>query len=461
MTGRFSVMVLDDEKEIVDMLERALGKEYVLSGFSEVESARQFLAANNVDVLLLDYRLGEDNGLDLLDEFKAAYPDLEVILITGYGDIDMAVRAVKGGAFHFLSKPFELEVVRHLVKQALFRRESILKLESLRGQVAEKYRMENLIGSSAKSMNLKEVVRRAQEVETDLLITGEGGVGKEFIARIVHTGSRRSEQPFISVSCSTLSADGLMRELLGAAKAEGKNGRKGALEAAGDGTLFLSDVFSIPEEVFEQVTEIIKSRMYRPAGADKPVHLEARIMVSCSKSEEDILAMDEKARELYRQLCEFPMLISPLRERVADIKDLAEFFLRKNGEKLGKEFSGFSEEAIRKLESYTWPGNVRHLENVVERVSIMEEGNEITTKYLPEEIQDNILMGDGGGEAQSSYRQYMNVVNSYAATRYLKDVLKKTDGNVTKASSIAGMKRESFHRLLKKHKIKSKDLPTA
>jgi len=463
MKHKFSILILDDEAEIVRILEKALESEYNVIGETEVEPARKYLAANRVDVLVLDYRLKNENGLDLLAEFKQSYPEMEVIMITGYGDIEMAVLAVKSGAFHFLSKPFKNDVLKNLIKKALTKKEFVMMMQNIKGEAEAKYKISNIPGSGLRIKSVRELVKKAQEVENNVLIIGENGTGKEFFARVIHTGSRRMDYPFLAFNCSTLGADDIKIELfglIGSETAGTKARRTGIFEAVGDGTIFLSDIFALPDEIKEMVEDVIKTGEFLPIGGKAPqdnVSFSGRIIGGASGMDDSHADAENGSGSLYRQLSEFPIIVPPLRERGGDIREIAEYFLRRNGERLGKNFTGFSKDAINMICAYSWPGNLRHLENIIERVSILEDGNEITAKYLPSEIVESYT-ASGVPDKISNYRQFMKVSNDISSMKYMKNVLKETGGNVTKAASIAGMKRESFHRLLKKYKISSKTL---
>jgi len=463
MVHKFSVMILDDEQEIVRILEKSLESEFKVIGCTDVEPARKHLAANKVDVLVLDYRLKNENGLDLLDEFKEAYPDIEVIMITGYGDIEMAVQAVKSGAFHFLSKPFKHDVLKNLIKKALTKKEFEMMMHNIKGEAEAKYKINNIPGSGVKIKSVKELVKKAQELESNVLLIGENGTGKEFIARIIHTGSRRMDHPFLGFNCSTLGEEEIEIELFGMI-GDGSSGTKsyrtGIFEAVGEGTIFLSDIFSIPNRLKNKIENVIKNREFTPLGGEEPqdnIRFHGRIIAGTTIQDERYDEEDAETVSLYRLLSEYPIIVPSLKERGSDIKEVAEYFLRRSGERLGKNFVGFSDDAINMICAYNWPGNIRHLENIIERVTILEDGDEITTKYLPSEIVENYV-STGQPDKISNYRQFMKVSNDISSMKYMKNELKETSGNVTKAATIAGMKRESFHRLLKKHKLSSKSL---
>jgi two-component system response regulator HydG len=463
MNYKFSILVLDDEETIVDMLGKMLHKDFNFSGFTEVEPARKYLAGNNVDVLILDYRLKDENGLDLLEDFKRLYPEMEVIMITGFGDIDMAVRAVKSGAYHFLSKPFEQDVLKNLIKNALAKKEYAKMINGVKSEAQAKYNINNISGSSVKTKNIRELILKSQELEADVLLIGENGTGKEFTARVIHTGSRRADTPFIPFNCGTMDSDATEAELFGRATENSKpdsQRKNGIFEAAREGTVFLSDIFELPAGLKTKVTDMLKNREFHPVGnngSGRAFGLMARVIAATHRDENEIVNSDAETVALYKALGGFPVILPPLRERIGDIKEVAEYFLRKNGEKLGRQFTGFSEDTLQKLCAYNWPGNIRHLENVIERVSILEEGSEITSKYLPPEIEESYI-ASRKSDITSDYRQFMKVSNDRASVQYMKSILKETGGNVTKAANIAGMKRESFHRLLKKHDINSREL---
>jgi DNA-binding NtrC family response regulator len=384
---RGRVLVVDD-----DLIEcRSLSEFLKLDGY-EVDSATSGgeaidkLNQNSFDVVLTDVNMPEITGFDLLNEVNKNHDDTAVILITGYGQIEGAVRAIKEGAYDYITKPLIDDGVKMIINRALEQQRLKKENVQLRKQLGLLSGSGDIIGRSHQMRKLQELIESVADSRATVMITGESGVGKTLVARSVHSRSPRKGKPFIEVSCGSLPESLLESELFGHARGSftGAVGDKeGKFQVANGGTVFLDEIGDAPLSMQIKLLRVIQDRVFERVGDNKTVQADVRLIVATNKSLEDEVKAGRFREDLFYRIKVVTLNIPPLRERLGDLKPLAEHFLRKYAAENGKEVLGISEPAMAVMQKHAWPGNVRELENCIERSVILCRGEEIAPDDLP------------------------------------------------------------------------------
>ena len=387
----YSILLAEDDdsmRAVLTMELKRLGHEVtaVPGGQEAIEAMR----SQNFDLVITDLLMEKVDGFKVLDCARRQLPESQIIVITGHGSIDSAVRAMKSGAFDYLTKPIEPEVLSLTLNKALERKRLLGEIDQLRAQVRGKFSFENIIYASPAFNRVLELVRKVAATDASVLIEGESGTGKELIARAIHSASSRRNQPFVAVNCGALPEGLLESELFGHARGSFTGAvaaKRGLFEEAHDGTLFLDEIGEMSPALQVKLLRALQQGEVRRVGENRPVKVNARIIAATNKDLKAAVAKETFRDDLYYRLKVFPILIPPLRERKEDILPLAEFFLKRVREKHKGRARSFSPEAARTLLSYGWPGNVRELEHAVERAIILCSDEEIRPEDLPPELR--------------------------------------------------------------------------
>ena len=388
---RGNVLVVDD-----DLIEcRSLSEFLKLDGY-QVDSATsghealEKLAKSSFDILLTDVNMPEITGFDLLSEVNEKYPDTAVILITGYGQIEGAVRAIKEGAYDYITKPLIDDGVKMIISRALeqqqLKRENIQLKKQLGLLIGG-----DLIGRDHQMRKILDVVESVADSRATVMLTGESGVGKTLIARTIHTQSPRKDKPFIEVSCGSLPESLLESELFGHAKGSFTGAvadKEGKFQVAHGGTVFLDEIGDAPLSMQVKLLRVIQDRVFERVGDNRTVQADVRLIVATNKDLEEEVKAGRFREDLFYRVKVVTIHIPPLRERLGDLRLLAEHFLKKYTRENDKEITGISEDALRVMQTHGWPGNVRELENVIERAVILCRTKEIMPEDLPFGVSD-------------------------------------------------------------------------
>jgi two-component system response regulator HydG len=447
------VLVVDDEKAHRLMLRAHLEDAgYQVLEAGEGEQALQTAGAQPVDLALLDVIMPRMDGLTLLPKLKAMMPDVPVLMMTAYGSIENAVKALKAGAADYLTKPLDVEEVLIKVERHLEAARLSRKLREQAERLGERFDFSALKGESRPMRQLKETLSLVAPAEATVLISGESGTGKEVVAQIIHQNSRRAEGPLIKINCAALPENLLESELFGHEKGAftGASARReGRFKSADGGTIFLDEVGEMAQGTQAKLLRVLQEGEYSPVGSDKTFKSDVRVIAATNRDLEQAVKDGEFREDLYYRLNVVNLEMPPLRQRGEDVIGLAEDFLRRFNEKNRRDIKGFSPQARRSMLAYAWPGNVRELLNAVERAVIMTQGHLIEPPDLPLAVQ-----GSAKGDEDDTLRSGLTVRD--AERMLIELTLEATGGNRTRSAEMLGITRKTLQ-----NKIKEYGLPPA
>ena len=386
-----NILVIDDDKIILDSLCEFLSLEgFQTSGAETVKSALAKLEEENYCLVLTDVNLPDGDGLELLDIIKQNYPQTVAIVITGYGTIDSAVKAIKKGAYDYLTKPIIDDELRLAVERAINQQSLMSENESLRSQLERKRRLENIISHNYKMAKIFDLVEAVADSKTTILMAGPSGTGKSMLARAIHQHSSRSEKPFVEVSCGALPETLLESELFGHVRGSftgAVNDKEGKFLAADRGTIFLDEIANASPALQAKLLRVLEDRQFEPVGSNKTSTVDTRIILASNRDLSDEVRQGRFREDLYYRVNVVTIELPPLCERVGDVRLLAEHFLQMYSTQHNRNKLGITDEAIEYLERYPWPGNVRELENVIERAALLSKGKFVGPEDLPDSIK--------------------------------------------------------------------------
>jgi two-component system response regulator AtoC len=447
------VLVVDDENLIRVWLEAHLGDAgYDVALAADAQGARDAFTNRPPDAVLLDLRLPDGSGMDLLREFLDADPDLIAVMLSAHGDITTAVEAVKLGAYHFLEKPPKLEDIVVTLQKGLETRVLRRTVSGLRRQAGWQFAGVEIVGRSAAMQRVVELVGRVAASEgTTVLVRGESGVGKEVVAQAIHARSARGAFPFLEINCTALPETLLESELFGherGAFTDAKERKLGLLELADRGTVLLDEIGDLPPGAQAKLLRFLETRTFKRVGGVRDVSVDVRVVASTNRDLEAAVRDGSFRRDLYFRLNVVPILIPPLRERPEDVAPLARYFLDRMTSTMRRAPRTIQKEALAMLERYAWPGNVRELKNVIERAVILEERGEIRPDDLPDEIKP----GGRALDLEPGFRLPAGGIDLESLERDLiRQALEQTRGNKTRAAALLGLSRDTLRYRLEKY----------
>lgn len=385
------VMVVDDDAETLALMREIVAKEgFEVETAEDAETALRRLEQWQPELLITDIHMPGMDGLALLAAVREKEPDIPVVLLTAYGSLKTAVDAIKAGAFDYLSKPFVVEDIRLVVRRALEHTKLVRENKSLRGQLRDRYRFDNLVGSSGGMVAVYKMIARVAETDSTVLIQGESGTGKELIARAIHANSGRSGGPFVAIDTGSLAETLLESELFGHERGAftGAIGtKKGLLEQANLGTCFLDEIADLSPMMQSKLLRAIQEREIRRVGSETPRAIDVRIIAATKKALKPLVEAGTFREDLFYRLEVITIVLPPLRDRIEDIPLLSRYFVDKFGRTKERPVTGLSPDTIPLLTRYAWPGNVRELEHVIERAIALTPYPIITPEDLPESIR--------------------------------------------------------------------------
>ncbi len=453
------ILVVDDELSMRVVLAAMLKKEgYEVFTAANGQEALKILKDTQISVVVTDLKMPGLDGMGLLEKIIEYDHAMPVIILTAYGTVASAVDALKKGAFDYVTKPFENDELKTVVLKAVRTRQLEDALPPAPLGNVDQYR---IIGQSDGLSEILRIVQRVSPTETTVLITGETGTGKELIARAIHNNSMRGKQPFIKINCAAIAQNLVESELFGYEKGAFTGAvttKPGRFELAHKGTLFLDEVGEIPREVQAKLLQAIQDQCFERVGGLKTISVDVRLITATNKNLIEEIKEGRFREDLYYRLNVFPIKLPPLRERRDDILPLVEHFFVKSNSKLGRHVTGLSEEARNSLLSYNWPGNIRELEHLVERMVLMAEGETITTDLLPRDIfsgnsasfQGTSFTDTGETSPRDALKSHMEVMEKQIITRCLDEC----EANVTKAAQKLGLSRKGLQLKMIKHNLR-------
>jgi two-component system NtrC family response regulator len=459
------ILVIDDERLICKACHMTLSKKgYAVDTCMSGKEGLEKILDGKYDAVLLDMKLPDIDGMEILMKVKGAQPNVFVIVMTGYSTIENAVEAMKLGAFDYLQKPFTDDELAIAVAKAIDKKTLIEENISLKKEILDRFSFDNIIGVSPKMLGIFRKVEKVSPTDTTVLIFGESGTGKELFAKAIFARSPRATRRFVAIDCHTLSPTLLESELFGHVRGAftgAVENKAGIFEVANGGSLFLDDVANLGPEIQGKLLRVLEMGEYKPVGSSKFKTTDVRIIAATNRNLKTMVEEETFREDLFYRLNVFPIYLPPLRERKEDIPQLLYHYLRRFSRKTGKRVAGFTDDTMETLVNYRWPGNVRQLKNVVERLVILSEG---TTLDAIDFIGDMPMKTSWNGFSIPENAEELNAIKKHLLEDYFGHIqkafvvkaLKASEGNISRAAERVGMKRPNFHSLMKKHKITAK-----
>ena len=394
-----TVLVVDDEQLIRWSLNDRLTQE----GYRVVEAQTAADAIEKhregVDLVLLDYRLPDGDGLTVLKKMREADPDALVILLTAFSSVDMAVEAMKGGAYHYANKPFNLDEIAMLVAKALETTHLRREVRTLRATQAQPYSLDRIVGDSAPIAQLKTLLKKiAASPASTVLLTGESGTGKDLAAKVLHYASNRAARPFMNITCSALPEALLESELFGherGAFTDARQQKRGLFEVADGGTVFLDEIGEMVPGLQAKLLRFLEDKTFKRVGGSADIHVDVRVVAATNRNLEDEVKRGKFREDLYYRLNVLPIALPPLRARADDIPRLVHYFIDNYNDEFRKRIRRIAPETMKRLQSYGWPGNIRELRNAIERAMLLSDGDELSDADFPLATGVAPRLGDG------------------------------------------------------------------
>lgn len=444
------VLIIDDEDKLRTLLTKIISYEgFDVYQAGNCKAALKKMVENDIDVVLCDVRLPDGNGVEFVVELKEKYPLTEIILLTAYGNIPDSVKAIKTGAFDYLTKGDDNNRIIPLINRAVEKAELAKRIQHLEKQLEIKYSFENIIGESERIKEATALAKKVADSDTYVLLTGETGTGKEVFAQAIHNASKRKNKNFIAVNCSAFSHDLLESEFFGyraGAFTGAIKDRKGLLSEANNGTIFLDEIGDLAIDLQVKLLRVIETGEFIRIGDSKPVKIDVRVIAATNRDLQKEIELGNFREDLFYRISVFQIKLPALRERIMDIEPLANHFLQYFATKSRKRIDTISPETLNILKQHKWNGNTRELRNVIERCVILADGHEITAELLPVDIQN---LPDLVSIDKPLYSVDLNTLEK----NHIRRILEYTGGNKTKAAELLGIAVTTLYRKLSEYNI--------
>jgi len=450
------ILLVDDNKSNIELMKVILSEEgFNVVTSSDSQDALRKLKRDNFDLVITDFLMPPGiDGIELTQEIKKKWPGTEVIILTAYGDIDSAVRAIKSGAYDFIQRPINNDILILKVKRALHNRFLNTELDKIKKIIQQDFEIQyKIVGISKSIKTILDNIRIIASTDSTVLITGESGTGKELVARTIHHLSNRRNQNFVAVNCGAIPETLLESEFFGYKKGAFTGAdfdKSGLFQEANNGTIFLDEIGELPLQLQVKLLRVLQEREIRPLGSNSSIKVNVRVIAATNRNLQSLIEEGKFRSDLYYRLNVVNIHVPPLRERHDDIPLLANYFLAKFSHKYNKNVVGFSNIVMDSFIKYDWPGNVREMENVIERAVILARKNTIEATELPEEIF-------GNKKLETFFTN--NMIVSYKKAKemfdkeYITRLLEHTKGNIKKAAEISGRYRTDIYDMIKKYEI--------
>lgn len=448
------ILIVDDESSLRTSLFRVLDRQgFVVLTANCIKEAQMLAAVDQpIDLALIDLRLPDGDGLDLMAQIKRSHPLSQSIIFTGFGSIDLAVQAVQRGAFHFMTKPFSVDEITSIVSKAISQKELERENSQLRTELRSKYRFKNIVGDSPEIRSVLEMVERVSGSDSTVLITGESGTGKELVAKAIHYNSTRANKPFVPINCGAIPSELLESELFGHVKGAftgAISNRIGRFEMSENGTLFLDEIGDMSTTLQVKMLRVLQDRRFEPVGSTKTIEANVRIVAATNINLERAVEEHRFREDLYYRLNVIPICIPSLRQRRSDIPLLLNHFLEVFNRHRERHISGFTNPAVELLTQYSWPGNIRELENLVERLTILKGQGAIDVDDLPEKYRSRKLSLADAQLLPPQGMDFNSAVDAFENSLLLQ-ALEKTGWNRNQAANLLRLNRTTLVEKLKK-----------
>lgn len=451
-----TVLIVDDEEYTCKLVKKLLAKKgYIVNIARDGMEALKSFAKFPADLVLLDQKMPGMSGLDVLKSLKGMDSHVAVIMMTGFGTVEEAVTAMRLGAYHYITKPFNnLDELEILIERGL--KEKSLEDENryLKERLSQDLSFKGVIGKGKAMVELMDLVRKIAPLNSTILLSGETGTGKELLAKTIHQNSKRAEKKFIAINCGALTENLLESSLFGFEKGAFTGAIKttpGYFEEADGGTLFLDEISSTSLKLQTSLLRVLQEKEFSRIGDTRRIKTDFRLIAASNDDLENKIAEGRFREDLFYRINVIPLRLPPLRERKEDVLFLANYFLKKMNKKLNKSVGPFSIDAIELMEEYNWRGNVRELENFVERIVALKDNDKIEPKDLPANIIKERPTSTGEVVA---VELPFNEAKDLFEKAYLEAIMNKAEGNVTRASTITGIKRQNLYLKLNKHGLR-------
>ena len=444
------VLIVDDEVNLLEVLTTVVANEgYSVKSTNFPDKAESMIDKYDFDLVITDLKMSPIDGMNILRYAKRKDPNTQVLMMTAFATIETAIEALKAGAFDYVVKPFKLDNIKLFIRRALEHRATIIENDNLKEILKQKYDFKNIIGESSELRNVIQCVQKVAATDATVLITGESGTGKELFAKAIFANSNRQNMPFVSINCGAMVETLLESELFGHVKGsftDAVSDKKGLFQVADGGTIFLDEIGLTSKSFQMKLLRVLQEREIRRVGDTRDIKVDARIIAATNENLEEKVKNNSFREDLYYRLSVFPILLPPLRNRTGDIPLLIKYFLDKSSAKLGKTFRP-EKEFVDILSKYNWPGNIRELENIIERSVLLAESTAIKANNLPDS-----LLNFNNSEKTSDDRELRAVIDE-AQRNHILRVLEETNGNKKLASRILDIDPATLYRKMEKLSI--------